>query len=163
MFLGERFKNNKKLLFVFSLVNPLINIFFIIILIYLFGLGLKAIAISYIIVQVPLTIYLYSNLAETIPEVYYYMSKEVDSNIYTTFIIPVYKDDLKKIFLTNFIMLYNEFTISTFMMFDTPLIQTKINLLYERILFIGYTNFFIEVGLSMIPTFIAIYLFQERP
>ncbi|MGL4998238.1 MAG: hypothetical protein ACRC5T_04655 [Cetobacterium sp.] len=133
-----------------------------ILLISVFGMGLKAVFFSFIVVQTPFSIVLYCILTKEIPEVYYEVCSEIGEQPFKTFIWPLYKGKIKKILLINFIMLYNEYFISKTMSLSENLIQNELVISYSKILFEGYNNFLLLLVMSIIPPLFAIKsLYQE--
>lgn len=144
-----------------GIIQPTTNFFSVIIFIKVFGMGIKSIFYTMVIVQTCFSTMLYSSLKKTIPIVYYEMTDEVGGNKYLTFIWPVYKNKIKKIFITNFVMVYNEYFITKFMALETNLVQSELVFRYSRVLFEGYRPFFILLIFSLVPVLVSIKILYQ--
>ncbi|MGL5690242.1 MAG: hypothetical protein ACRDD8_05405 [Bacteroidales bacterium] len=139
-----------------AIVYPITNFFIIILSMIVFGIGIKAMIATYVMLQIPLSIVLYCNSTKEIPLEYYDVAKEVGANPITTFIIPLYSGKIKNLILMNFILIYNDYIISKSMYLTFPMIQNEIAMNYDRIIFYGYWNYITLILLSILPPIFAI-------
>ncbi|MGL4404086.1 MAG: hypothetical protein ACRCTS_10265 [Fusobacteriaceae bacterium] len=142
-------KINTKSIYFFGIIQPTINFFSVILFVKVFGLGLVAIFLSFIIVQTCFSIYMYGAFKLTIPPIYYDMCKEDGACPIRTFVLPVYIGKVKVIFATNFIMIYNEYFISKSMALKYNLIQDELVRLHSNIIYDGYFNFYLTLFISV--------------
>lgn len=118
--------------------------------------------VTYLVLQIPLTISTYCNMTKNIPKEYYEVAKEFGANPITTFIIPIYKQKIFNLILINFMLIYNDYVISKSMYLTIPMVQNMIAINYDKIIFYGYWNYITLIVLSLVPPFLAIRILTQE-
>lgn len=83
------------------------------------------------------------------------MCEEDGSCPISTFIVPNYIGKVKSIFLINFVMIYNDYSISKFMSLNFKLIQEELLQVHSSVLYDGYFKFYLVFVLSLFPILIV--------